>query len=242
MPITPSLAAPSGAPRALRAILFPAVALATTLVLALALTSPIALAQQYQEIAPGQQALPVPGQPTVDSGGNALTSLDRAKAAHSVGDNVTAMFSIWDALENVWNMMGELGIRNAAFILNPAEYFGIYQPKQGQDFMPGEPIILYCEPFGYTMRKEADGTYTQSLSWSFRILDQQGNVQGRQDNIGPYTQGGYRTFATENMLSLTINLSQFPAGSYVLSVTISDDFNANKFVEIQKPFNIIPAN
>jgi hypothetical protein len=207
-------------------------------ILALALAAPSALAQ-YQQQSPNLQVQPAQGQPPSGESGSALTSLDRAQAAHSVGDNVTAVLSIWDALESVWNMMGEMGIRNAAFILEEPEYFGIYEPKQGQDFQPGERIILYCEPFGYTMRKEADGTYTNSLSWSFKILDQAGNVLGGQDNIGPYTHGGYRTFTTEKMLALTINLNQFPPGSYMLSVIIADDMDLRKSVEIQKPFNIL---
>jgi hypothetical protein len=233
-------------------------AFAASLALTLA-AAPAAVAQQGppQQAAPltpppvqgqTQQAAPltpstVQGQPPAAGGGGAgaLQSLDRATAAHTVGDNVTAMLSIWDAMESVWNLMGEMGIRNAAFILEEPEFFGVYQPKQGQDFQPGELIILYCEPFGYTMRKEPDGTYTNSLRWSFKILDQDGNSLGGQENIGPYTHGGYRTFTTEKMLALTINLSQFPAGSYVLSVTITDDFNTQKSVEIQKPFNILGA-
>ncbi|MDR2613406.1 MAG: hypothetical protein LBG06_11535 [Deltaproteobacteria bacterium] len=228
MPKTTPLRTPSrdrGAPAPLAPLL-------AVLAFALALAAPAALAQ-YQPGAP-LQANPQP-----EGQGNALTSLDRAEAAHAIGDNVTAMLSIWDAMESVWNLMGEMGIRNAAFILEEPEFFGIYQPKPDENFMSGELIILYCEPFGYTMRREPNGTYTNSLRWSFKILDQEGNSMGGQNDIGPYTHGGYRTFTTEKMLALTINLSQFPAGSYTLSVTIIDDFNPSKSVEIQKPFNII---
>jgi hypothetical protein len=223
----PSTQPQAGSPAASCRNTVPAPALGLALLLALALSSGVASAQ-YQ-----QPASPAPG------GEGAVQSLDRARNAHAVGDNVTAVLSIWDSLETVWGMMREMGIRNAAFITDEPEFFGVYNPKQGQDFAPGELIILYCEPFGYTMRKEADGTYTNSLKWSFQILDQAGTPLGGQNDIGPYTHGGYRTFTTEKMLSLTINLSQFPAGSYTLSVTITDDFNPEKSVEIQKPFNIL---
>ncbi|MDR1037225.1 MAG: hypothetical protein LBT40_11870 [Deltaproteobacteria bacterium] len=253
MPSTPPQGAPNRAPGAPPALTILAAALAIALAWAAypasqALAQPGGPTQQTAPLSPPPQAVQpgpsVPSPPGAGIGapdGNALTSLDRAASAHSVGDNVTALLSVWEAMQSIWNMMGVMGIRNAVFVLEEPEFFGNYQPKQGQDFMPGELIILYCEPFGYTMRQEPDGTFTNSLRWSFKILDQTGNSMGGQDNIGPYTHGGYRTFIMEKMLALTINLSQFPAGSYILSVTITDDFNPQKSVEIQKPFNILAA-
>ncbi|MDR3154687.1 MAG: hypothetical protein LBW85_10575 [Deltaproteobacteria bacterium] len=213
----------------------PGAVLALLTLLAFSVEAATALAQAQTQ-APSYQG-GAPAAPA-QSGENALASLARAEAAHSVGDNVTAVLSIWTALESVWGMMGEMGIRNAAFVTEEPEYFGVYQPKQGEDFQPGELIILYCEPFGYTMRREADGTYTNSLKWSFQIYDKAGASLGGQDNIGPYTHGGYRTFTTEKMLAFTINLSAFPSGSYTLSVTVIDDFDPQKSVEIRKSFNI----
>ncbi|MDR1080234.1 MAG: hypothetical protein LBQ79_04570 [Deltaproteobacteria bacterium] len=260
MPKTPPRGTRSRAPRALRPLPIPALALllASAAALATIPAAPAAAqlggpAQQGGPLTPPptgtvqppqQPGQPVPSPPGSGIGapdGNALSSLDRASAAHSVGDNVTAILSVWEAMQSIWNMMGVMGIRNATFVMEEPEFFGIYQPKQGQDFAPGELVILYCEPFGYTMRQESDGTYTNSLRWSFKILDQAGSTMGGQNDIGPYTHGGYRTFIMEKMLALTINLSQFPAGSYVLSVTITDDFNSQKSVEIQKPFNILAS-
>ncbi|MDR2353348.1 MAG: hypothetical protein LBF22_09365 [Deltaproteobacteria bacterium] len=169
---------------------------------------------------------------------DALSALDKAEAAHQVGDNITALEAIWIAQEAIWHL-SPLGIRNVAFVTEEPEYFGVYKPKIGENFTPNELLILYCEPFGFTQRKEPDGTYTNSLLWSFNVLDSNGQILGGQNNIGPYTHQGYRTFSAEKMLALTINLSQVPPGAYKLQMIITDNLNQSKSVEIQKPFNIV---
>jgi hypothetical protein len=167
---------------------------------------------------------------------DALSSLDKAINAHRVGDNITALEAIWAAQEFIWNL-SPLGVRNAAFVTEEPLEYGVYKPKEGETFSPGELIILYCEPFGYTQRRNQDGTYSFSYTWSFKIFDSQGNLLGGQDNLGPFLFEGYRSFKTENMMSATIK-SNIPPGSYVLQITITDDLNPSHSVDIQKPFNI----
>ncbi|MDR2459158.1 MAG: hypothetical protein LBE38_00025 [Deltaproteobacteria bacterium] len=169
---------------------------------------------------------------------NATTLLQKAINAHSVGDNTTALQSLWEAEELIWNM-GPMGVRNVAYILTEPEYFSQYTPKVGETFLPNELLIFYCEPFGYTQRKNADGTYSNSLMWSFNVLNVQGEPIGGQQDIGPYPHDGYRTFLTDKMLTLTISLSQIPPGSYILQIILIDYLNPSHTVEIQKPFNLI---
>jgi hypothetical protein len=159
--------------------------------------------------------------------------------AHRVGDNMTALESIWAAQEVIWNQ-SPLGVRNAVFVTESPVDYGAYRPKEGEDFKPSELIILYCEPFGYTQRKNPDNTYSFSYTWSFQIFDAQNNFLGGQNDIGPIVYDGYRSFKTENMLAATINVSNIPAGSYSLQITIKDDLNPAHSVDIRKPFNIVP--
>jgi hypothetical protein len=174
------------------------------------------------------------------SDGNAISALQKAISAHSVGDNITALESIFQAEEIIWNL-SPMGVRNVAYILTEPEYFSQYTPKEGETFTPNELLIFYCEPFGYTQRKNSDGTYSNSLMWSFNVLDFNGKPIGGQQNIGPYPHDGYRTFLTDKMLTLTINLSEIPPGAYILQIILIDYLNPSHTVEIQKPFNLITS-
>jgi hypothetical protein len=169
---------------------------------------------------------------------DAMTSLQKAQEAHIRGDNLTALEALFQAQQAIWNF-SPLGLRNAVFILEEPEYFGTYKPKVGENFTSSELLIFYCEPIGYTQRLGPDGTFTNSLSWSFEILDQNGKPIGGGSNIGPYEHTGYRTFITEKMQTMTINMSQFPAGSYILQITMIDNLDPTKSVTVQKPFNLI---
>jgi hypothetical protein len=169
---------------------------------------------------------------------DAVSALRKAEDAHALGDNLTALDAIFQAQQAIWNL-SPLGIRNAAFVSEEPEYFGTYKPKVGESFTSSELLIFYCEPIGYTQRLGPDGTYTNSLSWSFEILDQTGKAIGGGSNIGPYEHTGYRTFITEKMLTMTINMSQFPAGSYILQITMTDNLDPTKSVTVQKPFSLV---
>ncbi|MDR1085349.1 MAG: hypothetical protein LBP22_10980 [Deltaproteobacteria bacterium] len=169
----------------------------------------------------------------------AMAALDKAKAAFSVGDTKTALEAVWAAQEAIW-IQAPLGMRNAAFVTEQPENFGTYTPKTGQDFKEFEPLIFYCEPVGYTQRKEADGTYSYSILGAFSIIDTDKNqTLGGQENLGPYEMHGYRTFSTETMLAMTIGIQGLPVGSYTLRVTLTDNLNQSKTAVVDKPFRLV---
>lgn len=166
-------------------------------------------------------------------------SLELAKAdgAFKSGDYIGALDSLWVAQEEMWRK-APLGVRNVAFVTEQPENFGTYQPKVGEDFKNPEPLILYCEPIGFTQLKEGD-TYRYSIIGAFDILDAEGKVLGGQKNLGPYEQNGYRTFSTETMLAMTIGIKGLSAGAYTIRVTFTDNLDQTKSVQLDKPFNVI---
>jgi len=193
--------------------------ISTSLALALLLLSPLALQAQGDD----RNAI--------------LSELTKANAAVLNDDNIGALDAIWAAQEMLWNK-APLGVRNVAFVTEQPENFGTYQPKAGEDFKSPEPLILYCEPVGFTQLKEGD-TYKYSIIGAFDILDAEGKVLGGQKNLGPYEQSGYRTFSTETMLVLTIGIHGLPVGSYIMRVTLTDNLDHSKSVQLDKPFNIV---
>lgn len=163
--------------------------------------------------------------------------LAKAVTAYSQDDHIATLDALWAAQEGLWNK-APLGVRNVAFVTSQPENFGTYQPKDGEDFKSPEPLILYCEPIGFTQLKDG-GTYRYSIIGAFDILDAKGQVLGGQKNLGPYEQSGYRTFSTETMLVMTIGIQGLPAGSYAMRVVLTDNLDQTKSVQVDKPFNIV---
>jgi len=164
-------------------------------------------------------------------------NLTQAGSAYQSGDYLGALDALWAAQEEIWRR-SPMGVRNVAFVTDQPENFGTYQPRDGEDFKAPEPLILYCEPIGFTQAKTGE-TYKYSIIGAFDILDSTGRVLGGQKNLGPYEQGGYRTFSTETMLVMTIGIQGLAAGSYVMRVTLTDNLDQTKSVQLDKPFNIV---
>ena len=164
-------------------------------------------------------------------------NLSQADTAYQSGDYIKALDAIWAAQEEVWRQ-APLGVRNVAFVTEQPENFGTYKPKTGEDFKAPEPLILYCEPIGFTQVKTGE-TYKYSIIGAFDILDAKGQLLGGQKNLGPWEQSGYRTFNTETMLVMTIGIQGLPAGAYIMRVTLTDNLNQTKSVQLDKIFNIV---
>ena len=184
-------------------------------------------------------ALPLTAQdqPAADEGVLILSELDKSKGAIINGDYIGGLDALWAAQEIMWRK-APLGVRSVAFVTEQPENFGTYQPKVGEDFKSPEPLILYCEPVGFTQLKEGE-TYKYSIIGAFDILDAEGKILGGQKNLGPYEQSGYRTFSTETMLVMTIGIHGLAAGSYTMRVTLTDNLDQTKSVQLDKPFNIV---
>lgn len=172
-----------------------------------------------------------------EDGARITIFLAKADEAYKGGDYIGALDLLWQAQEAMWRR-APLGIRNVAFVTEPPENFGNYRPKTGEDFKSSEPLVLYFEPIGFTQLKEGE-TYKYSMIGAFDILDSAGLILGGQKNLGPYEQIGYRTFSTETMLTMTIGVEGLPAGNYVLRVTLADNLDQSKSVQVDKPFNIV---
>ena len=185
----------------------------------------------------GQAAPAVKGLPTAEERSEISQELAKADKAQKEGDYIGAMDALWRAQERVWQR-APLGVRNVAFITEQPENFGTYQVKAGEDFRSPEPLIFYCEPVGFTQVKEGD-TYRYSIIGAFDIINSDGQVLGGQKDLGPYEQSGYRTFSMETMLTMTIGIHGLHPGSYIMRVTLTDNLDRSKTVQVDKHFNIV---
>jgi hypothetical protein len=172
--------------------------------------------------------------------GGAMTALQRAQNAHSVGDNITALTSIWEAEAEIWKMSA-MGVRNAVFVTEKPLGYGFYTPKVGEDFAIDEMILFYCEPFGFTRVSNSDGTYTDAVMASIGVLNDQGQLLGPENSVGPTGNEGYRSLDVGLMFFSTVQIRGLEPGSYVLRVTLTDNFDPSKSVQLEKPFNLLPG-
>lgn len=166
--------------------------------------------------------------------------LAAAVEAYGRGDAIGALDALWAAQEGLL-AAGPLALRHVAFVTAPPSHFGDYTPRRGEDFGPEEPLVIYCEPFGFTQRRGADGLYSYSLTGAFEILDSRGRALGGQGHLGPYGRQGYRSFTAETMLVMTIGQRGLKPGAYLLRLTLTDNLDPAKSVQLEKPFNVVGA-
>ena len=130
---------------------------------------------------------------------------------------------------------GPLTLRRVQFIAEPPKGFGIYRPRDGNVFRPGEPLIVYAEPIGMGW-KAADGINRSHIVTDFEIRTPDGKILGGQKDFGRF-EFASRDQNQEIMTHLTIRLSGAPAGSYVFGATYRDQVNG-KSANLELPFEI----
>jgi hypothetical protein len=171
---------------------------------------------------------------------SAMDSLQKAQNAHAIGDNILALKSLWEAEAEIWKVSA-MGVRNAVFVTDKPQGFGFYTPKIGEDFAIDEMILFYCEPFGYTRVPNSDGTFKDAIIANIGVLNDQGQLMGPESSVGPTGNDGYRSLDVGQMFFATVQMRGLEPGSYILRVTLTDSFDPSKSVQLEKPFNLLPA-
>jgi hypothetical protein len=149
-------------------------------------------------------------------------------------DPLEKLKSLRAELEYAWNET-PLTATNIAFVTQQPEGYGMYVPRADDIFNAIDPILIYCEPVGYTVVKNGD-QYEFNLSADFTVADDKGNILGGQENFGSWGVKS-RAFNTEFMMFFTFNLKGLPGGKYKLQVTLKDA-NSDKKTSFQQAFAI----
>lgn len=106
--------------------------------------------------------------------------------------------------------------------------YGIYQPHNSSIFKPGEKILLYIEPVGYSY-KPMGSLFLMNFTGDILISDKTGHVLTGFQNLPLSTLISHYK---NKELTLTVSLTQtnpFPPGDYVLKYTIHDVPSGNSF-------------
>jgi len=106
--------------------------------------------------------------------------------------------------------------------------YGIYQSHNSSTFKPGEKIVLYIEPVGYSY-KPIGSLFLMNFTGDVLISDKAGHVLTGFQNLPLSTLNSHHK---NKELTLTVCLTQtkpFPPGEYVLKYTIHDLPSGNSF-------------
>jgi hypothetical protein len=106
--------------------------------------------------------------------------------------------------------------------------YGVYQAHNSSIFKPGEKILLYIEPGGYSY-KPMGSLFLMNFTADVLVSDKAGHVLTGLQNLPISTLISH--YKNKELL-LTVSLTQtspFPIGDYVLKYTIHDVPSGNSF-------------
>jgi len=170
-------------------------------------------------------------------GGSFAEQTDRARGAVEEGRLLEAYEALQEAEYALWRSMEEMTLRMTVLVEEEPPFFGAYTPRGSNRYRPGEPILLYAEPVGYTI-VEKDGLYSYSLKADVALLDPEGAVLGGRRDFGQW-QFASRRPVTDFMMFFTYDFSGLAEGSYVIETIIRDQ-NSAKTVTVTTPIAIAP--
>jgi hypothetical protein len=106
--------------------------------------------------------------------------------------------------------------------------FGAYQAHNSSTFKPGEKILLYIEPVGYSYQPMGS-LFLMNFTADVLVSDKAGHVLTGLQNL---PLSAIISHHKNKELLLTVSLTQnhpFPPGDYVLKYTIHDVPSGNSF-------------
>lgn len=157
----------------------------------------------------------------------AAISTVSAQSLEAIDAAQAELAAAWDA--------APLSFRKALFA-NQIEAFGVYEPKQGAVYSPGEQIVVYAEPVGYGYLANEDGTYSFGFDFDLLVKTEEGTIMGGQEKFAR-TELKSRVQNREFLVTLTLSLDGAPAGNYVLEY-LAHDIASDETATIQLPFTI----
>ena len=139
-----------------------------------------------------------------------------------------------DAVAVAWEK-APLSARRAMFVTRASPLVGDYDARAGNVFKPGEKLVTYAEPVGYTWKPNGD-RFEFGVIVDFVVKSADGQVLGGQEKFAEFRMAS-RMKLQEFMLNLTLSLDGAAPGSYVLRYTLHD-INSPKTFSFEQPFVI----
>lgn len=153
---------------------------------------------------------------------DAATEIESKLAA---GDVQGAMAGGRDLYVQVWDQSPGLTFGQALLVAENATGFGVFNPRDSNVFKPGEPILIYCEPFGFGYGNPGAGLFSVNFIVDLQVLDASGNQLANAEGATEYNMTS-RHQNREVQANITYSLDGIPAGQYTLITTLRDKNSA----------------
>ncbi len=161
----------------------------------------------------------------------------KAEEQAAAGDTVGAHDTIRNAFGSFAATL-PFSIGKVIFVSAPPAGYGMYDQRPAASFKPGEPIISYVEPVGLTWKTIEGDRLEAHFTVDLELLDAKGTVLAEQKAFGSFDfRGSVRN--QEVFARLTLNLTEPPAGEYVLRYRFRDAASGAVALS-EQPFSIVP--
>lgn len=148
-------------------------------------------------------------------------------AAQSLSDARAAYMAVWEA--------APLAVRKAVFVAEPATGYGTFAERENNVFASGDPLVIYLEPEGYGWASSG-GLNRFGVSIDVRILTPDAQeLFSQADFLELAAESGEQS--TEFFGNVTLTLTDFPVGSYVLEMLLTD-LASSEEASVSMPFEV----
>jgi hypothetical protein len=147
--------------------------------------------------------------------------LGKASASLRADQPKDALEQTEAALEAIWQKL-PLYIEKAIYLKGRPQAYGIYTQRKNNTYpLKGEPVLIYMEPKGYKVKRNADSSKTFGVSLDIALTDPKGKVLWGKENFLRKEMTSHH-FLREFYLLVTLTVSGAPAGDYFVSLRVND--------------------
>lgn len=164
---------------------------------------------------------------------DAATAIEAKLAAK---DPASALDAARDFYTAVWDQSPVIGFTRSALVAENATGFGVYNPRQNNVFKKGDPILIYCEPYGFGYGNAGEGLFSVNFIVDLQVLDVTGNQLANAPGATEYNMIS-RHQNKEVQANITYSLDGIPVGQYTLITTLRDK-NSTKSGSFQTAIEI----
>jgi hypothetical protein len=157
------------------------------------------------------------------------------QSAAAAKDYARALDALRSLMASFWSE-APLLLGNVELVKGADNSYGMYAPRESDVFADGEPIYLYAEPAGYTIKKNPAGYYEFGFKADFQVADESGKVLGGQNDFAVLPFKSWNP-NTEVSITFTYTLSGLEKGKYKILTQVSD-MNSAKKASCEKWFAI----